>query len=47
MRFIESEDYSYRLPALKEYLQLLDNHRGTSFHEVFPELNEMFKVKGG
>ncbi len=47
VRFIESEDYSYRLPALKEYLQLLDNRRGTSFQEVFPELNEMFRVKGG
>ena len=47
VRFIKSEDYSYRLPALKEYLQLLDNRRNTSFHEVFPELNDMFKVKGG
>ena len=46
LRFIESEDYSYRLPALKEYLQLLDNRRETSFQKVFPELNEMFKVKG-
>ncbi|MDE0092232.1 MAG: twitch domain-containing radical SAM protein [Oligoflexia bacterium] len=46
MRFIESEDYSYRLPALKEYLQLLDSRRGTSFQKVFPELNEMFKVEG-
>ena len=46
VRFIESEDCSYRLPALKEYLQLLDNHRGTAFHKVFPELNEMFDVKG-
>ena len=46
LRFIESESQSYLLPALKEYLQLLDNRRGTSFRKVFPELNEMFKVKG-
>ena len=42
LKFMESEDWSQRLPQMKEYLELLDKHRGISFHETFPEMKDIF-----
>jgi hypothetical protein len=41
IRFMNSEDWSARLPETKEYLQLLDKTRGLSFANTFPELKEL------
>jgi MoaA/NifB/PqqE/SkfB family radical SAM enzyme len=42
LQFMESEDWSIRLPELKEYIQLIDNQRGLNFAETFPEMKEIF-----
>ncbi len=42
VKFMKSEDWSVRLPELKEYLARMDNIRGTSFVETFPEMTEIF-----
>lgn len=39
--FMDSEDWSARLPELREYIRLMDKIRGTKFAEVFPELAEL------
>jgi MoaA/NifB/PqqE/SkfB family radical SAM enzyme len=41
--FMDSEDWSRRLPEFREYVQLLDKIRGTSFEEVFPEMAEIMR----
>jgi MoaA/NifB/PqqE/SkfB family radical SAM enzyme len=43
VRFAKSEDWSRRLPEMKEYLELLDAQRGTNFYETFPEMKDIFK----
>jgi hypothetical protein len=43
VRFAKSEDWSVRLPEMKEYLELLDKQRGTNFYETFPEMKDIFK----
>jgi len=43
VRFAKSEDWSRRLPEMKEYLELLDKQRGTSFYETFPEMKDIFR----
>jgi hypothetical protein len=40
--FMESEDWSNRLPEMKEYLELVDQQRGLSFAETFPEMKDIF-----
>jgi hypothetical protein len=42
LQFMESEDWSVRLPELKEYLALCDQQRGISFAETFPEMKGIF-----
>ena len=42
LQFMESEDWSIRLPELKEYIQLIDNQRGLNFAETFPEMKDIF-----
>ena len=42
VNFMESEDWSVRLPELREYLQLIDDRRGLSFADTFPEMKDLF-----
>jgi len=42
INFMMSEDWSVRLPELKEYLEIMDNHRNISFNSVFPEMKDIF-----
>ena len=43
IKFMNSEDWSARLPETKEYLNLLNKHRGwhNRFPEVFPILKDI------
>ena len=38
LNFMESEDWSNRLPEFKEYINLMDQRRGTDFRKTFPEM---------
>ena len=40
--FMESEDWTQRLPEMKEFLDLCDAQRGIHFAEVFPEMKDIF-----
>ena len=42
LQFMESEDWSIRLPELKEYIKLIDAQRGLNFDETFPEMKDIF-----
>ncbi len=39
--FMNSEDWSVRLPEFQEYIKRMDQIRGTRFEEVFPEMKEL------
>jgi hypothetical protein len=41
--FMDKEDWSERLPELKEWITLLDKTRGTDFVKTFPELATLIK----
>jgi hypothetical protein len=43
LSFMESEDWSRRLPEMKEFLDLCDKQRGITFEETFPEMKDIFK----
>jgi MoaA/NifB/PqqE/SkfB family radical SAM enzyme len=38
VRFMESEDWSVRLPEFREYIQLVDQRRKLAFRDTFPEM---------
>jgi sulfatase maturation enzyme AslB (radical SAM superfamily) len=42
LSFMESEDWSRRLPEMQEFLHRCDTQRGNSFAEVFPEMKDIF-----
>jgi len=42
LSFMESEDWSRRLPEMEEFLQRCDAQRGNSFSEVFPDMKDIF-----
>ena len=42
LQFMESEDWSRRLPEMKEFLTLCDTQRSISFAETFPEMKDIF-----
>ena len=42
LSFMESEDWSVRLPEMKEFLDLCDKQRSNSFAETFPEMKGIF-----
>jgi hypothetical protein len=46
VKFMQSEDWSRRMPELREYLRLMDGIRGTSFREAFPEMAEILEAPG-
>ena len=43
LQFMESEDWSIRLPEMKEFLSLCDKQRNLNFADVFPEMKDIFK----
>jgi MoaA/NifB/PqqE/SkfB family radical SAM enzyme len=43
LKFMESEDWSVRLPEMKDYIEKLDVQRNQSFYETFPEMKDIFK----
>jgi hypothetical protein len=42
LQFMESEDWSIRLPEMKEFLELCDKQRSTSWQDVFPDMKGIF-----
>lgn len=42
LKFMESEDWSGRLPEMKEYLEKVDSVRTITFAETFPEMKDIF-----
>ena len=38
INFMLQGDWSVRMPEFKEYINLMDEIRGTNFSEVFPEM---------
>lgn len=45
LKFMESEDWSMRLPEMKEYLEKLDQYRSLDFYKTFPEMKDIFNGK--
>jgi len=43
INFMEREDWSRRLPEMKEFLQRCDTQRGNKFADVFPEMKDIFR----
>lgn len=43
LSFMESEDWSVRLPEMQEFLDLCDSQRDIKFTQVFPEMKDIFK----
>ena len=44
VKFMESEDWSNRMPEFREYIQLMDQIRGTDFKVTFPELASLIET---
>lgn len=42
VQFMESDDWSNRLPEMKQFLDLCDKQRNTSFSDTFPEMSNIF-----
>jgi len=40
---MKSEDWSQRMPEMKEYIELIDKTRGTDFGKTFPEMKDIMK----
>jgi hypothetical protein len=38
IKYLNQEDWSSKLPALREYIEVCDRTRGLNFKETFPEL---------
>jgi len=36
--FMDKEDWSERMPELREWIRLLDENRGLNFRDTFPEM---------
>ncbi len=45
VQFMESEDWSNRMPEFREYIQLMDKIRGTDFATTFPEMVSLMQVE--
>lgn len=45
VNFMNSEDWSDKLPALRSYIRSIDRMRNTDFPAVFPELDILWKTK--
>ena len=44
LQFMESEDWSRRLPEMQEFLQLCDRQRNITFENIFPEMKGIFNA---
>ncbi|MBY0384294.1 twitch domain-containing radical SAM protein, partial [bacterium] len=44
LKFMESEDWSERMPQFREYIGLMDKIRGTDFSKTFPEMSELLNA---
>lgn len=44
IRFMNSEDWSARMPEFREYISRLDRIRGTKFQKIFPEMKALLKA---
>ena len=44
VKFMESEDWSNRMPEFREYIQLMDKIRGTDFRATFPEMASLLET---
>jgi len=42
LKFMESEDWSVRLPEMKEFLETTDKVRGLNFYKTFLEMKDIF-----
>ena len=42
VQYMNTEDWSHKLPMLQEYLTITDQQRGTDFRKTFPELMDLF-----
>jgi hypothetical protein len=42
VQFMESEDWSIRIPETREFLKLCDDQRNLKFGEIFPEMKDVF-----
>ena len=42
LQFMKSEDWSVRLPEMKEFLEVCDTQRGLNWQEIFPEMKDIF-----
>lgn len=40
IKYMMAEDWSHKLPAMIEYLEICDQNRGTNFRSVFPDLGK-------
>ncbi len=38
IQYMNSEDWTNKIPMLKDYISVMDQQRGTDFKSVFPEL---------
>lgn len=43
VKFMESEDWSNRMPEMREYIRVMDEIRGTSFAKTFPEMGDLIE----
>mgnify|MGYP001181110837 CR=1 FL=1 len=43
LQFMESEDWSVRLPEMQEFLQRCDTQRGIKFKDTFADMKDIFK----
>ena len=43
--FMKSEDWSVRLPEMKDYLEKIDAQRNINFYDTFLEMADIFKNK--
>jgi hypothetical protein len=41
IEFMMADDWSVRMPEFKEYINLMDNIRGSNFRETFPEMRRL------
>lgn len=42
VNFMKSEDWSNRMPEMKEYIELIDKTRGSEFEKIYPEMRDIF-----
>ncbi len=40
VQFMNSQDWSHKIPEFQDYVRVLDKTRGTDFYAVFPDLSE-------